>query len=111
MTKGVHYLLWMQRNVKATSKSFLRGGIPVHPSEGSTFSQENRIKPCTIRMVELVLGTETAKKMKDIPLSNDVIADGIADMSCDMLDQIVQEIKDSPIRIINKWTNQQMFPT
>ena len=74
-------------------------------------AKKNRIKPFAIRMVELVLGTEAAKKMKDVPLSNDVIADGIADMSCDVLDQIVQEIKDSPIRIINKWTNQQMFPT
>ena len=74
-------------------------------------AKKNRIKPCTIRMVELVLGTETAKKMKDVLVSNDVIADGIADMSCDILYQIVQEIKDSPIRIINKWTNQQMFPT
>ena len=111
MTKGVHHPTWMQRNAKAISKSFLQGGIPVCPSEGCTFSQENRIKPCTIQMVELVLGTEAAKKIKDVPLSNDVIADGIADMSCDILDQIVQEIKDSPVCIINKWTNQQMCPT
>ena len=60
---------------------------------------ENLIKPCAIHMVELVLGTEAAKKMKDVPLSNDVIAGRVADMSCDILDQIVQEIKDSPIRI------------
>ena len=64
-------------------------------------AKKNLIKPCAIRMVELVLGIEAAKKMKDAPLSNDVIVDGIADMSCDILDQIVQEIKDSPIRIIN----------
>ena len=99
MTKGVRYHIWMQRNAKAISKSFLRGGIPVRASESCTFSQENRIKPFAIRMVELVLGIEAAKKMKDVSLSNDVIADGIADMSCDILDQIVQEIKDSPIRI------------
>ena len=89
MTKGVHYPIWMQRNAKATSKSFLRRGISVRPSEGCSLSQENRIKPRAIRMVELVLATEAAKKMKDVPLSNDVIADGIADMSCDILDQIV----------------------
>ena len=50
-------------------------------------------------MVELVLGTEAAKKMKDVPLPNDVIAASVADMNCDILDQIVQEIKDSPICI------------
>ena len=73
-------------------------------------AKKNRIKPFAIRMVELILGAE-AKKMKDVPLSNNVIVDGIADMNCDILDQIVQEIKDSPIRIVNKWTNQQMFPS
>ena len=111
MIKGVHYPIWMQRNAKATSKRFIRGGISVRQSEGCTFSRENRIKPCAIRMVELVLGIEAAKKMTGVPIFNDVIADGIADMSYDILDQIVQEIKDSPIRLINKWTNQQMFST
>ena len=101
MTKGVHYPIWIQGNAKATSKSFLRGGIPEHPSEAAHSAKKNLIKPCAIRMVELVLRIEAAKKMKDVPLSNDVIADGIADMGCDILDQIVQEIKDSPIRIIN----------
>ena len=56
---------------------------------------------CYIRIVELIVGTEAAKKMKDVPLSNDIIVDEIADMSCDILDEIVQEIKDSSIRIIN----------
>ena len=74
-------------------------------------AKKNQIKSCAILMVEQILGTEAAKKMKDVFLSKYVIADGIADMSCDILGQIVQEIKDSPIRIINKWTNQQMFPT
>ena len=35
----------------------------------------------------------------EVPLSNDVIAGRVADMSCNILDQVVQEIKDSPIRI------------
>ena len=52
-------------------------------------AKKNQIKSCTFQMVELVLGTEAAKKMKDIPLFNNVIADGIADMSCDILNQIV----------------------
>ena len=40
MTKGVHHPIWMQRNAKATSKSFLRGGIPVRPSEDCAFNPE-----------------------------------------------------------------------
>ena len=50
-------------------------------------------------MIELVVGTEATKKTKDVPLSNDVIAGRVADMSCDISEQIVQEIKDSLIRI------------
>ena len=44
-------------------------------------AKKNRIKPCAIQIVELVLGTEAAKNMKDALVSNDVITDGIADMS------------------------------
>ena len=51
-------------------------------------------------MVELVLETAAAKNVKNVPLPNDVIAGSVADMSCDISDQIVQEIKDSPICII-----------
>ena len=44
ITKGVHYPIWIQGNAKATSKSFLRGGTPEHPSESCTFSQEKSNK-------------------------------------------------------------------
>ncbi|KAI6659386.1 Protein ZBED8-like [Oopsacas minuta] len=59
---------------------------------------ENLIKLCTIRIVELVLGTAAAKKIKEMPLSNHVIPGRVADMRCNILEQVVQEIKDSPIR-------------
>ena len=66
--------------------------------KASHSAPENLIKPCTIRMVELVLGAVAAKKIKEVPLSNDVIAGRVADMSCNILEQVVQEIKGSPIR-------------
>ncbi|XP_068232174.1 protein FAM200C-like [Palaemon carinicauda] len=68
-------------------------------AKASHSAPENLIKPCTIRMVELILGTEAAKKMKDVPLSNNVIGGRVEDMSCDILDQIVEEIQASPTRI------------
>ena len=37
--------------------------------------------------------------MKEVPQSNDGTAGRTADMSCDISDQIFQEIKDSPILI------------
>ncbi|XP_068235605.1 protein FAM200C-like [Palaemon carinicauda] len=68
-------------------------------AKASHSAPENLIKPCTIRMVQLFLGTEAAKKMKDVPLSNNVIGGRVEDMSCDILDQIVEEIQASPTRI------------
>ena len=97
----------MQKPLLRASYEVARQCVQVKAAHSA---KKNRIKPFAIRMVKLVWGPEAAKKVKDVPLSNDVIADGIADMSCDILDQIVQEIKDSPIRVVNKWTNQQMFP-
>ncbi|KAI6659656.1 Protein ZBED8-like [Oopsacas minuta] len=50
--------------------------------------------------MELILGTVVAKKIKEVPQSNDVIPGRVADMRCNILEQVVQEIKDSPIRLI-----------
>ncbi|KAG0721853.1 Protein ZBED8 [Chionoecetes opilio] len=60
---------------------------------------EKVIKPCALRMAELVVGEEAAKQIKHIPLSNDVIRSRINEMSSDVLDQIVSDIYDSPCPI------------
>ena len=96
MTKRVHYPNLDSIQCK---KHFYEVAYQCIQVKVAHCTAENLIKSCAIRMVELVLETEAAKKMKDVPLSNDVIAGRVADMSCDILDQIVQEIKDSPIRI------------
>ncbi|XP_076042078.1 protein FAM200C-like [Oratosquilla oratoria] len=92
-----------QLGFKPMQKPLLRASYEVAYQcikvKASHSAPENPIKPCAIRIVELVLGTEASKKIKDVPLSNDVIAGRVDDMSCNILDQIVQEIKDSPIRI------------
>lgn len=67
--------------------------------KASHLAPENLFKLCTIQMVELVLGRDAAKKMKEVPLSNDVIAGRVVDMSRDILDKVVQEIKYSLIHI------------
>ncbi|KAK7084244.1 hypothetical protein SK128_000037 [Halocaridina rubra] len=70
---------WIQARAETTFTRLLRGGRPVHSAP------ENLTKPCTIRAVELALVTEAAKKMKNVPMSNDVTAGRAADMSCDIL--------------------------
>ena len=60
---------------------------------------EEVIKPCALEMVRIVLGTEAQKKIQQIPLSNDIIHSRIQDISQDILLQVIQDIKDSPLKI------------
>ncbi|XP_068205357.1 protein FAM200C-like [Palaemon carinicauda] len=48
-------------------------------------------------MVRLVLVAEAAQKPSDVSLSNNTIQRGIRDMSGDVKDQIIEEIKASPL--------------
>ena len=60
---------------------------------------ETLIKPCAIKMVELVCGNDAKQKIAQIPLSNDTIHDRIRDMSLDILRQVVEQINASPEKI------------
>ena len=49
------------------------------------------------------------KKIKQVPWSNDAVTSRIAEMSCDIVNQAVTAIKESPVRIsvqLDQW-----FPT
>ncbi|XP_068250709.1 protein FAM200C-like [Palaemon carinicauda] len=63
-----------QLGLKPVQKPLLQASYEVAyqciRAKASHSAPENLIKPCTILMVELILGTEAAKKMKDVPLSN-----------------------------------------
>ncbi|KAG0722643.1 Protein ZBED8 [Chionoecetes opilio] len=69
---------------KAVQKSLLQASYKVAyqcvREKALHSASENLVKPCTIRMVELVLGTEAAKNMKQVPLFNDNISGKVADM-------------------------------
>ena len=56
---------------------------------------ETLIKPCALEMVELVCGLEQRKKLEAVSLSNDVIRSRIVDISCNILKQIINELKAS----------------
>ncbi|XP_068240038.1 protein FAM200C-like [Palaemon carinicauda] len=71
-------------------------------TKASHSAPENLIKPCTIRMVQLILGTEAAKKMKDVPLSNNVIGGRVEDMSVDILDQITTTKAADVFRLLDE---------
>lgn len=53
---------------------------------------ESLVKPCALQMVETVLGEKQRNQIVQIPLSNDIRC-RILDMSCDVLAQLVEELK------------------
>jgi len=59
---------------------------------------ETLIKPCAMKMANIMLGKAAADKLSLIPLSNDTISCRIDDMSHDILDQVVQDLVTSPIK-------------
>jgi zinc finger BED domain-containing protein 5/7/8/9 len=58
---------------------------------------EKLIKPCLLRSVNLILGEASERKMRNISLSNSTIQKRISDMSEDVQEQILTEIRASPL--------------
>ena len=52
-------------------------------------------------MARIVLGRESEKKLKEIPLSNDTVKRRIADLSDNIKEQVISEIKNSPFGLFS----------
>ena len=84
-----------------TKQSSIGGVISHHLSHCSgkkaSHNGEELIKPCLIEATTLVLGGEKANKLKEISLSNDTVKKRISEMSQDILLQVVEEVRSSPL--------------
>lgn len=58
---------------------------------------ENLIKPCILEAVKLVLGEEHVEKINKFSLSNNTIENRIEDLSKNILDTVLNEIRSSPL--------------
>ena len=58
---------------------------------------ETLVKPCAVNMVKLILGETSAKKIQQVSLSNDTIKRRISLMATDIKQQVIAEIKSSPM--------------
>ncbi len=57
---------------------------------------ETENKPCTLKMVKRVFGDASERKIHQIYLSNDTVKRIINEMSDDIKEKVIQEIKSSP---------------
>uniref|UniRef100_UPI00358F171D protein FAM200C-like n=1 Tax=Myxine glutinosa TaxID=7769 RepID=UPI00358F171D len=62
---------------------------------------ETLIKPCTLLIVEWVLGKAEARKVEQVSLSNNTVQHRIRDMSEDVKQQIINEIKAAPFGLFS----------
>uniref|UniRef100_K7F692 DUF4371 domain-containing protein n=1 Tax=Pelodiscus sinensis TaxID=13735 RepID=K7F692_PELSI len=58
---------------------------------------EQLVLPCAKEMMRLVLGEEAARKLNDISVSNDTLSRRINELSQNISEQVVDEIKTSPL--------------
>ena len=73
----------------------------VAKSKKSHTIAEELIRPSALQMVEDVLGKEASKKLELVPLSNNIIQSRIQDLSLDVLDQVLAEIKASSLKYVS----------
>ena len=57
---------------------------------------ETLVKPCALKMNELVCGTKQTKKLKTVPLSNDTVRPKITNIFINILEQVNRGLKVSP---------------
>ena len=60
---------------------------------------EKLIKPSAVKMAQILLGRNEAKRIDSVPLSDDTVNNRIADIANDILSQLIAQIQDIPCRI------------
>ena len=58
---------------------------------------EKLIVPCGKDIIRCVVGCDAEKKVASIPISNDTVHQRIVDMSADVKQQVIVELKEAPL--------------
>ena len=86
-----------------TSQPLLRASYEVSLMIGKAKAPhtagEKLIKPNAVKMAQILLGRNEAKRIDSVPLSDDTVNNRIADIVHDILSQLIAQIQDSPCTI------------
>ena len=88
--------MWPRQNKALLEVSYLIAFHIAQSKKPHTIG-EKLIKPCLIEATTLVLGKEKANKLEEISLFNDIVKKRIFEMSQDILLQVVEDVRSSPI--------------
>ena len=84
-----------------TSKPLLRASyeLSLIIAKAPHTAGEKLIKPSAVKMAQILLGRNEAKRIDSFSLSDHTLNNTIADIANDILSQLIAQIQDSPYRI------------
>ncbi|XP_014389407.1 PREDICTED: LOW QUALITY PROTEIN: protein ZBED8-like [Myotis brandtii] len=89
-----------KQNVAAVEASYLVAPRMARAMKPHNFA-EDLMLPAAKDIVRVMIGDKFLMKLSAISLSNDTVRRRIDDMSADIIDQVIQEIKSSPLPIFS----------
>ena len=89
---------YQQQNMAAIEASYFVALRIVKAKKPHTIAEE-LLLPATKDIVRVILGAEYVNKFNTISLSNNTISRRIDDMSADIMEQVIQEMKSAPFGI------------
>ncbi|XP_048344945.1 protein ZBED8-like isoform X2 [Sphaerodactylus townsendi] len=91
---------FLKQNIAAVEASYLVALRIARAMKPHTIT-EDLLLPAAKDIVRVMIGDEFVTKLSAISLSNDTVRRTIDDMSADILDQVIQEIKSAPLPIFS----------
>ncbi|XP_040191825.1 zinc finger BED domain-containing protein 5-like [Rana temporaria] len=89
-----------KQNLAAVEASYLVALRIARAKKPHTIA-EDLLLPAVKDIVRVMIGAEFVTKLSAISLSNDTVSRRIGDMSADIIDQVIQEIKSAPLGIFS----------
>ena len=87
---------------KSVVKALCEVALLVAKKRKAHIIAESLTMPAAKILVRHVIGEEAAAKLKSVSLSNNTVQNRTEEMSVDIVDQVISEVKDSKFRFLEK---------